>query len=136
MTYAAPLIQANPSKPYVEVNALVECIQACVDCEQACTADADADLAEQNLPEMVRCIRLCLDCADLCLVTGRILSRQTDFEPSVARAALQACTLSCKACGDECEEHAKHGMVHCQTCMEACRRCERACNVVLSSLSG
>jgi hypothetical protein len=37
MTYAAPLSQANPSKPYGDVNALVECIQACFDCAQACT---------------------------------------------------------------------------------------------------
>jgi pimeloyl-ACP methyl ester carboxylesterase len=31
------------------------------DCAQACTADADADLSEQNLAEMVTCIRLCPD---------------------------------------------------------------------------
>src|SRR5215472_11399542 len=136
MTYAASLIPANPSQPHVHVNALAECIQACVDCEQACTADVDADLAEQNVADMVRCIRLCLDCADLCLATGRILSRQTAFELTVARAALQACAQSCKVCGDECEEHAQHGMAHCRSCLEACRRCEQACNVLLSSLTG
>jgi hypothetical protein len=136
MTYAGPLLQANSSRPHGDVNALVECIRACVDCEQACTADVDADIAEENVREMVRCIRLCLDCADLCLATGRIISRQTAFESTVARAALQACAQSCKVCGDECEEHARHGMVHCQRCLEACRRCEQACNVLLSSLPG
>src|SRR5690349_16460737 len=61
MTYAAPMVQGNPSKPPVDVNALVECIRACFDCAQACTADVDADLGEQqHLQEMVRCIRLCL----------------------------------------------------------------------------
>jgi hypothetical protein len=134
MTYAAPMSQANPSKPSVDADALVECIRACYDCAQACTADADADLAEPELREMVRCIRLCLDCADLCLATGAILSRQTAFEPTTARTAIQACMQACRACGDECEEHARHGMAHCRTCMEACRRCERACNTVLTSL--
>ena len=31
MTSAAPLAHANPSKPPVNANALVECIQACFD---------------------------------------------------------------------------------------------------------
>lgn len=136
MTYAAPMIQGNPSKPSVDVNALVECIRACYDCAQACTADVDADLGEQHLQEMVRCIRLCLDCADLCLTTGGILSRQIAFEPVTARAALQACALTCKVCGDECEHHAQMGMAHCQTCMEACRRCEQACDTLLALLPG
>jgi hypothetical protein len=132
MTYAAPLEQANLSKPTVDESALLECIRACFDCAQACIADADADLAEPQVQAMVRCIRLCLDCADVCLATGKLLSRQTAFDPATARAALQACALTCKVSGDECEEHARHGFAHCQTCMEACRRCEQACNTVLS----
>jgi len=136
MTYAVPLAHANPTKPSVDMNALVECIRACFDCAEACTADADADLGEPQVQAMVHCIRLCLDCADVCLATGRILSRQTAFDPAVARAALQACELTCHACGDECREHARHGIAHCQTCMEACRRCERACKTVLSFLPG
>jgi hypothetical protein len=134
MSYAAPLTRANPSKPPFEQNALVACIQACFDCAQSCTGDADADLGEQNLREMARCIWLCLDCADVCLATGRMLSRQSAFDAAVARVNLQACSRTCHVCGDECEEHARHGMVHCQTCLEACRRCEQACNVLLASL--
>ena len=134
MTYAASLVKANPSQPSVDPTVLAECIQACFDCAQACAADADADLGEHQVQTMIRCIRLCLDCSDVCLATGGILSRQTAFDPAVARATLQACALSCKVCGDECEEHARHGFVHCQTCMEACRRCEQACNAVLSAL--
>ena len=135
MTYTAPLAQANPTKPSLGANALVECIRACFDCAQACTADADADLGEQHIHEMIRCIRLCLDCADVCLATGKILSRQTAFDPAVARAALQACAQTCKVCGDECQHHVEMGFAHCRTCMEACRRCEQACNTVLLSLS-
>ena len=134
MTYAEPLVQANPSKPSVDATALVECIRACFDCAQACTACADADLGEQQVQMMVRCIRLCLDCADMCLATGRILSRQTAFDPAIARAALQACAQTCNVCGGECQQHAQRGMAHCQICLEACRRCEQACNAVLSLL--
>jgi len=135
MTYAAPIVQANPSKPSVDVNALVEGIRACFECAQACTADADADLAEPQVQAMIRCIRLCLDCADVCLATGRILSRQTAFDPTTARAALQACVQTCKVCGDECEHHAQLGMAHCRTCMQACRRCEQACTTLLTLVS-
>ncbi len=134
MTYAAPLAQANPTKPAVDANALVECIRACFDCAQACIADADADLGEPQVQTMVRCIRLCLDCADVCLATGAILSRQTAFDPVTARSVLQACVQECKVCGDECQVHAKHGFAHCQTCVEACRRCQEACHTVLSLL--
>src|SRR5262249_40817444 len=126
--------QANLNKPSVDESALVECIRACFDCAQACTADADADLGEQQVQAMIRCIRLDLDCADLCLATGNILSRQTAFEPATARAALQACAQACRVCGNECEVHARHGFAHCGTCLEACRRCEKACNTVLALL--
>ena len=135
MTYAAPLQQANPSRPSVDANALVECVGACFDCAQACTADADADLAEPQVQMMIRCIRLCRDCADVCVATGNMLSRQTAFDPATARALLQTCALECKVCGDECQQHAQQGFAHCQTCLEACRRCEQACNIVLSLLA-
>ena len=132
MTYAAPISQADLSKPAVDRDALVAAIQACFDCAQACTADADADLAEPQVQTMIRCIRLCRDCADVCLATGGMLSRQTAFDPATARAALQACAQICKVCGDECEHHAQRGFAHCQTCMVACRRCEQACNALLT----
>jgi hypothetical protein len=135
MTYAASIVQVNPSPPAVDANVLVECIRACFDCAQACTADADSDLGEQQVTTMVRCIRLCLDCADLCLATGRILSRQVAFDPGTARSAVEACRHICNVCGDECQAHAQDGFAHCQACMEACRRCEQACNAVLSSLA-
>jgi len=134
MTYAAPLAQAHPSKSSLDLNVRVEAIRACFDCAQACTADADADLSEERVRDMDRCIRLCLDCADVCLATGKILSRQTAFD-FAALAIVQACALTCKACGDECQHHAQQGIIHCQTCMEACRRCERACNAISSSLA-
>lgn len=135
MTHAQQMVQTNPSQPLVDQAALVECIEACFDCAQACTACADACLGEENPKEMARCIRLDLDCADVCDATGRILSRQTATEPQMVRAALGACVQACKLCGDECENHAQHGMRHCQACADACRRCEQACNDVLSGVA-
>jgi hypothetical protein len=84
---------------------------------------------------LVRCIRLNVDCADLCTATGRIVSRQTALEPQMVRAVLQACATACRLCGDECEQHAAHGMEHCRVCAEACRQCEQACNALLRQLT-
>ena len=87
---------------------LAATIDALSDCAQACTADADADLSEQNLAEMVKCIRLCLDCTDVCTATVGVISRQAEYDPGVTRPLLEACVAICKSCGDECERHAQH----------------------------
>ena len=76
-----------------------------------------------------------LNCSDVCATTGRIVSRQTEFEPAMVRAALQACAEACRLCGEECEHHATEmNMEHCRVCAEACRRCERACSDALSAV--
>ena len=111
------------------------CIEACVRCAEECEHCADACLGEQDPTMLTRCIRLNLDCADLCDTTGRILSRQTAFEPQLALATLQACATACRICGDECERHAQHGMEHCRVCAEACRQCEQACNDLAAQLA-
>ena len=134
MSYAQKMIQTNPSGAAVDAATLVECIEACFDCAQACTACADACLGEEDPKAMARCIRLDLDCAEVCDATGRILSRQTAFEPEMARAILEACARACRLCGDECEQHAEH-MEHCGICAQACRRCESACNNLLSAIA-
>jgi hypothetical protein len=78
---------------------------------------------------LVRCIRLNLDCAAVCGATGAVMSRQTAFDPALARALLEACDR----CAAECERHAGHHE-HCRVCAEACRRCETACREALSAL--
>lgn len=135
MTHVQQMTRTNPGNVPVDEATLNECIEACLDCAQACTACADACLGEEQVAELRRCIRLDLDCADVCQTTGSILSRQTAFEPRTARAQLEACVEACRACGEECEEHAKMGMEHCEACGEACRRCERACNEMLSAMA-
>ena len=134
-THTKHMSETNPSEVSVSTDVLVECIEACFDCAQACTGCADACLGEQEDTQMLtRCIRLDLDCAEVCVATGKILSRQTAFEPEMARAALEACARACRLCGEEYENHAQHGMQHCRVCAEVCRRCESACNNLLSAM--
>ncbi len=117
--------------------ALAACLDACLECSAVCTACADACLGErEHLTHLVRCVRLNLDCADICAATGRVLSRLTEADQGVLRAQLQACVAACRACGDECTNHAQHmNMAHCAVCAESCRRCEEACTRLLGSVT-
>lgn len=133
------MLQLHPQidKSPFDMNALTECIDACFECAQICTSCADACLGEtEHAGHLTHCIRLNSDCADICDTTGRVLVRQTQPDMGVIRAQLQSCLAACKACGDECQQHAeKMGMKHCEVCMESCRRCEQACQKMLSGLS-
>jgi ferredoxin len=78
MSYARQLLDTYPGTLSADAGMLAAIIDALNDCAQACTADADADLREQDLAEMVKCIRLCLDCADVCTATvGVVAARRT-----------------------------------------------------------
>jgi hypothetical protein len=128
------MVETHPRPSALEASVLLACIEACFDCAQSCTACADADLGEEDVGMMIRCIRLCQDCSDVCTTTGRILSRQTEFEPRLARPIVEACLQACSASREECERHADHHE-HCRVCAEVCRRCEEACADVLSALA-
>jgi hypothetical protein len=134
MSYARQLLETHPSPASIDREALIACIEACFDCAQSCTACADACLAEEDVEAVVRCIRRCQDCSDVCGVTGRVLSRQTEPEPGVVRALVEACAAACGACAEECEAHAGHHD-HCAVCAQACRRCEEACKALLAVLA-
>ena len=134
MSHVEQMLRTHPTGTVAESGALVECIEACADCAQSCAACADACLAEDDVAALIRCVRLCLDCSDICTATERVVSRQTQFEPEVARAIVQACARVCRLCGDECQRHAGHHE-HCRVCAEVCRRCEQACEALLSALA-
>jgi hypothetical protein len=130
MTVAADMLRTTPAKIGYDAKALAACIDACFDCAQSCTACADACLGANM--DMKRCITSDLNCADICGATGRVLSRQTEYNPAISRAALEACRAVCRACAEECEKHASmHD--HCRICGEACRRCEKACDALLAA---
>jgi hypothetical protein len=129
----AELIRTHPHPTSADRDALVRCIDACFECVAACTSCADACLGEQDVQELVRCIRLCQDCADACEAAGRILTRQTATDFAVARAAIEACSVACRACGEECERHRAHHE-HCRLGADACRRCEQACDDLVATI--
>ena len=133
MSYARQLLDTYPASASADAGVLAAAIDALSDCAQACIADVDADLSEQNVAEMVTCIRLCLDCVDICATTAGVISRQTDYDATVARPLLEACVAICKSCGDECGRHARMHE-HCRVCEQACRRCEQACRELLEAL--
>ena len=103
---------------------LMYCARMCLSCADACAAEK---------MDMTQCIRLCLDCADTCDATLRVLSRQTEFVATAARAQVAACRELCAICALECERHAEHHE-HCRICGEVCRRCEQACSAVLDAM--
>ena len=133
MSVAKPMLEAHPWEGDVDRDVLSRCIAACFECAQACTACADACLSEEGVEKLRKCIRLDLDCADICEVTGRVLTRQTEYDAPTSKAQLQACAEACTTCAQECESHAGHHE-HCRICAEACRRCEEACDQLLSAM--
>jgi hypothetical protein len=132
MHHVTAVLETHPQATANET--LARCIQECFVCALTCTSCADACLAEEDVQELVRCVRLNLDCADVCDATGRVLTRQTSSEPSLARSMLDACVQACRICAEECERHAPHHE-HCRVCAQACRRCEQACEDLRSSIS-
>lgn len=133
MAKAQEMLETYPRTFNVEAGVLAAAIEALTECTNTCTQCADACLSEEDVTSMVKCIRLNLDCADVCAATGRVVSRQTEYDAYVTRAQLEACIAACKSCGDECEQHAEH-MAHCRVCAESCRRCEQACRELLSAI--
>jgi hypothetical protein len=127
------IIQRHPRPIRLDRDLLLHCIDECFDCAATCTSCADACLGESDVPELVRCVRLNLDCADVCDATGRVVTRQTESDVGVVRAALEACVVACRACAEECDRHAAHHD-HCRVCAEVCRRCEQACSELLASM--
>ena len=137
MTHAREMLDTHPDTAAMDADALVECVEACFDCSQTCSACVDACLGEEMVGHLKCCLTMCLNCSDVCATTGRIVSKQVDFEPAMARAAIRACAEACRLCGECCERHATEmDMEHCRVCAEACRHCERACNEALYAIGG
>jgi hypothetical protein len=131
---AQRMLDAYPKSMNVDKPLLAAVIEEALNCFQTCTACADACLSEDMAAEMTKCIRTNADCAAICATTVQVLSRHTGYDANITRAQLQACIAACKACGDECSQHADmHD--HCKVCAEACRACEQACQALLDSIA-
>jgi len=134
MSYARQMLSAYADQSRIDAGVLAGAIDALSDCIQACIADVDADLAESDLADMVKCIRLCLHCTDVCTATLGVVSRPAEYDANVTRPLVEACVAICKSCGDECERHAEMH-AHCRLCGDACRRCEQACQKLLDAIT-
>lgn len=133
MSRLKKMLELHPDPAGSNGDEALRCIEACMECAETCTVCADACLAEDNVAELVTCIRLNLDCADVCNVTGTLMTRPSHRDAPALRAQLQACIEMCRACGDECAQHASH-MKHCAVCAEACRECAEACEAMIGAL--
>ena len=130
MAHARAMLDTHPREFGFSADHLAAAIEACFDCAQTCTACADACLAEDDVDAMRRCIASDLNCSDICVATGRVLSRQTEYDAFVTQRALESCIRACSGCADECEKHGRHHQ-HCAICAEACRACVAACTQLL-----
>ena len=130
MAHARAMLDAHPREFGFPAEHLAAAIEACFDCAQTCTACADACLGEDDVASMRRCITSDLNCSDICVATGRVLSRQTDYDAAVTQRALESCIRACTVCADECDKHAQHHR-HCAICAEVCRACAAACAALL-----
>lgn len=133
MHHVQEMLQSHPRPAGIDKSTLADTIHSLFDCAQTCTACADACLGEAHLKELVRCIRLNLDCSDVCLVTGNLLSRQTEPDWTLLSDQLAACVTACRLCGEECERHADMHE-HCRICAEACQECENLCSQLLAAI--
>jgi len=129
-----PMLETYPAEINLDRAKLAGAIDALIACSEACTACADACLSEEMVAELTKCIRTDLDCADICATTARVLSRHTGYDANISRSLLEACATACKACGDECQQHADMHE-HCRICADACRACEAACRDLLATMS-
>src|SRR3954470_23795635 len=130
MGHARAMLDSSPGKFGFPADDLAAAIEACFDCAQTCTACADACLGEDDVADMRRCITSDLNCSDICVSTGRVLSRQTEYDAQVTQRALESCIRACTACAEECDKHAEHHK-HCAICAEVCRACAAACSALL-----
>ena len=131
MPHTVQMLQTHPSPRPQPIEDYAASISSMHDCAQSCISCADACLSEGDVQMLTRCIRLNLDCADMCTATAGILSRPSMVAPEIWHSQLQACTIACRLCAEECERHASK-YEHCRICGEACRECETACSDLVS----
>jgi hypothetical protein len=112
---------------------LARCIDAFLACAAACTACSSACLAEDEVAQLKDCIATNDVCAAICEATAAVASRLHKGSWAALSKQLEACLHSCRACGDECREHAAQHE-HCRACAEACERAEAAANDLLEAI--
>ncbi|WP_254591328.1 four-helix bundle copper-binding protein [Methanocella conradii] len=59
------------------------CIEACFDCAESCEACATNCLRDPNVKMLSKCIKLLRDCSDICAVSGRYMSRDSEYARNI-----------------------------------------------------
>lgn len=122
MKRLSEMMAAHPAPAATDRDEVMEAVYTLLECAQICQVCADACLYEDD--DMTDCIQRDLDCAEICRTTATILSRPGRRSHATLVALLDACTVACRACAEECERHPHD---HCRRCAEVCRDCEKAC---------
>ena len=117
----------------VDGETLARCIDAFLACAAACTACSSACLAEDDVVPLKDCIATNDVCAAICEATATVAARLHKGSWAALRKQLEACLHACRACEDECREHAAQHE-HCRACAEACERAATAASMLLEAV--
>jgi hypothetical protein len=109
-----------------------ECIEACSACEQACTMCAGSMMMGEN---MAMCSGMCMNTADMTNTMMRSMMRPNGMHMESMMSMLQATTMMCNACAEECMKHADMSE-DCRMCAETCRQCAMACQKMMDAMKG
>jgi hypothetical protein len=112
----------------MQIEKLLDCIEACQACATACENCATQCLRKKDVNAMARCIELDRQCSLTCLAAAQLMSMGGEFSGILCGP----CAEICDACAEEC---GKHDMQHCQECAEACRQCAEECRRMVSELA-
>ncbi len=132
MNRTEQILQSHPCQSQIDMDMLLDCVNACFDTVQACSACAAACLSEENIRPLVRCIRMNQDCSDIAGVTGKMLVRLNSTDWSILRSQLLACAAACHECAAECESNRRQ-YEYCHETMEVCRYSEESIKTLLAT---
>lgn len=129
MQWLEQILAVGNSRPTASLGA---CLRACGECELVCLVCAETCLAERELEALRRCVRLSFRCAELCAFSARLLIRYATVDRATLRSVLEACSLACATCAEECQRHAAT-QTHCRVCASACQTCAECCEALIEA---
>lgn len=105
------------------------CAAACRRCITACERCLEQFAAEPRGIAMLARVELCRSCARLCTMAVDELSLGSAYLAQICGL----CAVVCRACAEECSEHAA---MHYRACATACLRAAAACHAVATNSRG
>lgn len=130
MTTTASMLEAHPSRPFIDTSLHGDTIEILVEAARTARQCADACLHEAQPSR--RCISLNLDVADIASATANMAVRISD--PAALVAALEACRATLRACASACRAEGAH-LRQCAACADVCERAEEQCVRMTAAVS-